>query len=240
MWESLFSFIKLGFATVLNKISFGAFGGELIAEANAEIAEQQLKREELANKIVDDAKKNRDTAAAADEKKAAERDARDKKYAAAKYGAEKKAIDDKAKAEAPKESLDYSSPEATLKTFAAQQGSPLAKAETVKAELKPPTATAAAEATKKSMASDSALKQAAAAQDKQEKEKAKTAGATGAPVQTGAPAETTQSTTDSLLKELNTNMAALLTATRENNRIAEKQLSAQQSMSGDLFSSVSA
>jgi hypothetical protein len=272
VWESLFTFIKLGFATLINKLSFGKFGGEMMVEAQAELDQQQLKREELAKKIVDDAAATRKKNAAEDEKKAAERDARDKKYAAAKYGAEKKAIDDKAKAEAPKESLDYSSPEATLKTFAAQQdsplakaepkkdekatgtpvakaepkkdekatGTPVAKAETVKAELKPPTATAAGEATKKSMASDSALKQAAAAQDKQEKEKAKTAGATGTPVQTGAPVDTAQSTTDSLLKELNTHMAALLKATKENNRIAEQQLSAQQSMSGDLFTSFAA
>jgi hypothetical protein len=35
-------------------------------------------------------------------------------------------------------------------------------------------------------------------------------------------------------------MVALLRATRENNRIAEKQLSAQESMGGDLFSNVAA
>jgi hypothetical protein len=257
MWESLFSFIKLGFATVLNKISFGAFGGDLVKEANAELAEQQLKREELANKIVDDAKNNREAAAAADAKKSKERADRDKKFAEAKFGAEKKAIDDKAKAEAPKATVDLESgPEAMLKSFAEQQnsdlvkvepkkdekstGTPVAKAETVKAELKPPTATAAGEAAKRSMASDSDKKKAATESDAETARLKNAGNKSNSPQQTGTPTETAQSTTDSLLKELNTNMVALLSATRENNRIAEKQLSAQQSMSGDLFSSVSA
>jgi hypothetical protein len=255
--EGFFLALKAGFFTLLNKIPGmrGDFDDDLkeISKEQTRIADEKAA---LETKISEEMKANRDKNAADAKKKEEERDKRDKKYAAAKYGAEKKAIDDKAKAEAPKESLDYSSPEATLKTFAAQQdsplakaepkkdekaaGTPVAKAETVKAELKPPTATAAGESTKKAMASDSALKQAAAAQDKQEKEKAKTAGAAGAPVQTGAPVETAQSTTDSLLKELNTHMAALLKATRENNRIAEQQLSAQQSMSGDLFTSMGA
>jgi len=242
MWTSYKSFFVMlqgGFLKLLDYIPGIDMSDEIEANKKAQ-EELAAEKSALETKMAEEMKANRDKNAADAKKKEEERDKRDKKYAAAKYGAEKKAIDDKAKAEAPKESLDYSSPEATLKTFAAQQDSPLAKAETVKAELKPPTATAAAEATKKSMASDSALKQAAAAQDKQEKEKAKTAGATGTPAQTGAPVETAQSTTDSLLKELNTHMAALLKATKENNRIAEQQLSAQQSMSGDLFTSMGA
>lgn len=212
-----------------------------IEAAQAEQLALSQEREELNTKIVDDMAANRDKNAADDRKKTAERDARDKKYATAKFGAEKKAIDDKAKAESESSSAitDYSSPEAVLKGFAQQQGSPLAKAETVKAELKPPTATAAAEATKKSMTADADKK----AQDKKVKEDAKkdaTAEQSSAAAQAGAPADTSQSTTDSLLKDLNTTMVALLRATRDNNQIAEKQLSAQQSMSGDLFTSMGA
>jgi hypothetical protein len=239
MWESLFTFIKFGFATLINKLSFGALGGEMLAEAGEELKAQAAEREALETKIATEMKDNRDKNAADAKKKEDERAARDKKYAEAKYGEEKKAIDKKAEAEAPKASVDYSGPEAMLKSFAAQQGSPLAKAESVKAELKPPTATAGAEATKKSMASESDKK----TQDQKAKEDTKntgTSGTSGAPVQTGAPASTSQSTTDSLLKELNTNMVALLRATRENNRIAEKQLSAQESMGGDLFTNVAA
>jgi hypothetical protein len=257
MWESLFTFIKFGFATLINKLSFGALGGEMLAEAGEELKAQAAEREALETKIATEMKDNRDKNAADAKKKEEERDKRDKKYAEAKHGAEKKAIDDKAKAEAPSTpGVDVNSgPEAMLKSFATQQksdlvkvdpkkdekaaGTPVAKAETVKAELKPPTATAAGEATKKSMASESD-KKAQEQKAKEDEKKAGKGGAAGAPVQTGAPVDTNQSTTDSLLKELNTHMAALLKATKENNRIAEQQLSAQQSMSGDLFTSMGA
>ena len=258
--EGFFVNLKAGFFGLLNKIP--GFRGDFDADLKELEAEQTRIAQEkaaLETKISTEMEANRNKNAADAKKKEEERAARDKKYAEAKFGAEKKAIDDKAKAEAPKESLDYSSPEATLKTFAAQQGSPLAKvepkkdektagtpvakAESVRADLKPPNATAGAEATKNSMTADekekAALKRAAAAQDAEEA--AKKAGKGGSPApQSGTPTETAQSTTDSLLKELNTNMVALLTATRDNNRIAEKQLSAQQSMSGDLFTSIGA
>jgi hypothetical protein len=259
--EGFFLTLKAGFFTLLNKIPGmrGDFDDDLkeISKEQTRIADEKAA---LETKISAEMQTNRDKNAADAKKKEDERAKRDKQYAAAKYGEEKKAIDKKAEAEGPQAaSVDYSGPEAMLKSFAAQQGSPLAKAEpkkdekpagtpvakaeTVKADLKPPTATAGAEVTKKSMSADekekAVLKKAAAAQDAEEA--AKKAGKSGAPtVQTGALVETNQSTTDSLLKELNTNMVALLSATRENNRIAEKQLSAQESMGGDLFSNVAA
>ena len=257
MWtnyKSFFVMLQGGFLKLLDYIPGIDMSDEIEANKKAQ-EELAAEKSALETKMAEEMKANRDKNAADAKKKEEERDKRDKKYAAAKYGAEKKAIDDKSKAEAPKESLDYSSPEATLKTFAAQQGSPLAKAEpkkdekaagtpvakaeTVKAELKPPTATAAGEATKKSMASESD-KKAQEQKAKEDEKKAGKEGAAGAPAQTGAPVDTNQSTTDSLLKELNTHMAALLKATKENNRIAEQQLSAQQSMSGDLFTSMGA
>jgi hypothetical protein len=238
--EEFFIKLKAGFFGVLNRIP--GFRGDFDTDLKELEKEQTRIAEEkaaLETKISTEMQTNRDKNAADAKKKEDERAARDKKYAEAKYGEEKKAIDKKAEAEAPKASVDYSGPEAMLKSFAAQQGSPLAKAESVKADLKPPTATAGAEATKKSMASESDKK----TQDQKAKEDTKntgTSGTSGAPSQTGAPVQTNQSTTDSLLKELNTNMVALLRATRENNRIAEKQLSAQESMGGDLFTNVAA
>jgi hypothetical protein len=267
--EGFFVNLKAGFFGLLNKIP--GFRGDFDADLKELEAEQTRIAQEkaaLETKISTEMEANRNKNAADAKKKEDERAARDKKYAEAKYGEEKKAIDKKAEAEAPKASVDYSGPEAMLKSFANQQkvdyskigaadgtfkvdpkkfqdstGTPVAKAESVRADLKPPNATAGAEATKNSMTADEkekvALKRAAAAQDAEEA--AKKAGKGGSPApQSGTPTETAQSTTDSLLKELNTNMVALLRATRENNRIAEKQLSAQESMGGDLFSNVAA
>jgi hypothetical protein len=224
--SSLLSFLKLGFATLINKLSFGALGGELMEEAGQELKAQAEEREALEKKIAADIQTNQDKNAADVKKKEDERAKRDGKYAEAKFGEEKKAIEKKAEAEAPKTVALDAGPEAMLKSFAAQQGSPLAKAESVKQTM-------VAEADNKKT------------QEQKSKEAAKgsSEGGTasgGSPAQTGAPASASQSTTDSLLKELNTNMVALLRATRENNRIAEQQLSAQQSMSGDLFTNVAA
>jgi hypothetical protein len=253
--ESFFLMLKGGFLELLDYIPGVDMSEEIEANKKAQ-EELDSKKAALETKMAEEMKANRDKNAADAKKKEEERAARDKKYAAAKFGEEKKAIDKKAEAEAPKATVDLESgPEAMLKSFATQQksdlvkvdpkkdekaaGTPVAKAETVKAELKPPTATAAGEATKKSMASESD-KKAQEQKAKEDEKKAGKGGASGAPAQTGAPVETAQSTTDSLLKELNTHMAALLKATKENNRIAEQQLSAQQSMSGDLFTSMGA
>ena len=259
MWTSYKSFFVMlqgGFLKLLDYIPGIDMSDEIEANKKAQ-EELAAEKSALETKMAEEMKANRDKNAADAKKKEEERDKRDKKYAEAKHGAEKKAIDDKAKAEAPSTpGVDVNSgPEAMLKSFATQQksdlvkvdpkkdektaGTPVAKAETVKAELKPPTATAAGEATKKSMASESD-KKAQEQKAKEDEKKAGKEGAAGAPAQTGAPVDTNQSTTDSLLKELNTHMAALLKATKENNRIAEQQLSAQQSMSGDLFTSMGA
>jgi hypothetical protein len=240
--EGFFLALKAGFFTLLNKIPGmrGDFDDDLkeISKEQTRIAEEKAA---LETKISTEMQTNRDKNAADAKKKEDERAKRDKQYAEAKYGEEKKAIDKKAEAEAPKASVDYSGPEAMLKSFAVQQGSPLAKAESVKAELKKPTATAGADTTKQTMVAEADNKKSQEQKAKEAAKKSSEGGSeTSVPTQTGAPASTSQSTTDSLLKELNTNMVALLRATRENNRIAEKQLSAQESMGGDLFTNVAA
>ena len=233
-----------------------------IEAAEKEQLEIATEREALNTKIVADMAANRDKAAAEDAKKAKSREDRDKKLAEAKHGAEKKAIDDKAKAEAAPGpvAIDYTSPEAMLKGYAAQQGSPLAKAEpkkdektagtpvakaeTVKAELKPPTATAAGESTKKAMVSDSALKQAAEAQKAEAQKKTDEAAAEKSgkskTAAAGADKSTTQESAESLLSTLNTHMAELVRISKANNRISEKQLSVQEGFGGDLFSNAAA
>lgn len=60
MWKSLFNFIKLGFAKVLNTISFGKFGGDWIKEAEADLAANTEERAELERKMSGTMKKNRE------------------------------------------------------------------------------------------------------------------------------------------------------------------------------------
>jgi hypothetical protein len=129
MWKSLFSFIKLGFATLLNKLSFGAFGGELVAEANAELAEQSKERERLATETAERMEANRKKGFEDQEKRDKARESRDKKFYADKTERDKKT------ATPETTSLDMSSPEATAVSFFTQQKSPLVKAEATKKEL---------------------------------------------------------------------------------------------------------
>jgi hypothetical protein len=124
--------------------------------------------------------------------------------------------------------LDYSSPEASLKTFAMQQRSNL-----VKGEVKSPK-TGAVDAARQTMVADAETKKQAEAlkQAKLAEAEAKLAKDTevGKIMSTDA-----QSSEESAAKALNTTMMELLRVTKENNRIAEKQLSAQESLGGDLF-----
>jgi hypothetical protein len=124
--------------------------------------------------------------------------------------------------------LDYSSPEASLKTFAMQQRSNL-----VKGEVKSPK-TGAVDAARQTMVADAetkkqaeTLKQAKLAEAEAKLAKDKEVGKI---MSTDA-----QSSEESMTKALNTTMMELLRVTKENNRIAEKQLSAQESLGGDLF-----
>jgi hypothetical protein len=128
--------------------------------------------------------------------------------------------------------LDYSSPEASLKTFAMQQRSNL-----VKGEVKSPK-TGAVDAARQTMVADAETKkqaekaaaEKAAAKEKEMAEKDAKFKEAGKIMSTDA-----QSSEESMTKALNTTMMELLRVTKENNRIAEKQLSAQESLGGDLF-----
>jgi hypothetical protein len=129
--------------------------------------------------------------------------------------------------------LDYSSPEASLKTFAMQQRSNL-----VKGEVKSPKV-GAVDTARQSIISDAETKKQAEAlkQAKLAEAEAKLAKDTeaGKIMSTGS-----QSSEESMAKALNNTMMELLRVTKENNRIAEKQLSAQESLGGDLFLNVAA
>jgi hypothetical protein len=129
--------------------------------------------------------------------------------------------------------LDYSSPEASLKTFAMQQRSNL-----VKGEVKSPK-TGAVDAARQTMVADAETKKQAEAlkQTKLAEAEAKLAKDTEAGKIMSTDA---QSSEESAAKALNTTMMELLRVTKENNRIAEKQLSAQESLGGDLFTNVAA
>jgi hypothetical protein len=129
--------------------------------------------------------------------------------------------------------LDYSSPESSLKTFAMQQRSNL-----VKGEVKSPNA-GTVDAARQSMVADSETKKQAEAlkQAKLAEEEAKLAKDANATKMMSTDA---QSSEESAAKALNTTMMELLRVTKENNRIAEKQLSAQESLGGDLFTNVAA
>jgi hypothetical protein len=144
--------------------------------------------------------------------------------------------------------LDYSSPEASLKTFAMQQRSDLVKGEVkspktgavdaarqtlVKGEVKSPK-TGAVDAARQTMVADAETKKQAETlkQAKLAEAEAKLAKNTEAGKIMSTDA---QSSEESMTKALNTTMMELLRVTKENNRIAEKQLSAQESLGGDLF-----
>ena len=225
-----------GIYALLNKIPGmrGDFDDNLkqIAKEQEEMGKRKEERE---NRISDTMKANREKAAEEDKKKEKTREARDKKYSQMKFGAEKKAIADKAKVEkaaiekkAEKVSIDYSSPEATAKSFFAQQKSPLAAKKSAP-EVKAAAATAKAEATKKSIEADADVKKAEVQKKEAEQKKEE--------ADKGTMPGTTQESAETLLAQLNTNMSELLRITRDNNRVAQKQLNVQEGLSGDVWAS---
>jgi chemotaxis protein histidine kinase CheA len=239
--------IKEGFYSLLNKIPGmrGDFDDDL-KEIAKEQEEMDKKKEMREQRISDNMKANRESAKKAEEKKAQEREQRDKKFANMKFGAEmkgigaktaaeKKAIADKKEAE-KSVSIDYSTPEGSAKSFFAQQKSPLvAKADAAKKvtpEAKKEAATAKAEAAKKSMEADAeAKKTQAQKKETNQKEQEKTKETVPQP---------TQESAETLLAQLNNNMSELLRITRENNRVAQKQLNVQEGLSGDVWANPAA
>jgi hypothetical protein len=142
------------------------------------------------------------------------------------------------KAEAPKSSaapadtrvpINYGGgPEALLKQFANQENTPMVK----EAQQKVAQAEAArkeieSKAQAEAKAKEEALKKADAAKEEAEK---KTKG--------GATAPAGQESSETLLAQLNSNMAQLIRINKEQKDISEKQLGVQRSLTGDLFASV--
>lgn len=136
--------------------------------------------------------------------------------------------------------LDYNAgPEALLKQFAESEGSPLlpskqqaTPANIIKKAAEP------AETTKREIEQKGEEKAAAEkkAQDyKKEEEKAKKKFEEEQGTKTPA---TNQESAETLLAQLNTNMAELIKLTKEQKDLGEKQLSVQRSLTGDLFAAV--
>jgi hypothetical protein len=142
------------------------------------------------------------------------------------------------KAEAPKSSaapadtrvpINYGGgPEALLKQFVNQENTPMVKeaqqrvaqAEAARKEIE-------SKAQAEAKAKEEALKKADAAKEEAEK---KTKGGTTAPAG--------QESSETLLAQLNSNMAQLIRINKEQKDISEKQLGVQRSLTGDLFASV--
>lgn len=260
--------IKEGFFTLLNKIPGmrGDFDDDL-KEIAKEQEEMDKRKEDREKRISDTMKANRDKAAEEEKKKEAQRNARDQKFANMKFGAEmkgigakteaeKKAIAEKAEAEKPV-AIDYSGPEGTARSFFQQQKAPeyvkaqqqaeqakLAgmteqekekylseKAKKASPETKKESATAKAEATKKGMEADADAKKAEALKKEEQQKEEKSKEMLPQP---------TQESAETLLAQLNNNMSELLRITKANNRVAQKQLNVQESLSGDVWANPAA
>lgn len=223
-FKQFFLILKEGFYSFLNKIPGmrGDFDEDLkaIAEEREALAKE---KEQLVDDTAQRMQDNRD----AQKKKEDDRAARDARMSAKRHSYEMKGIGDKSKAELKavsdkkeaekKTSLDYNSPEATLKSFTKQQSSsPLAKAEAAKKTIE----TQAEEKQKE--------KEAAEKKAQEMKKTADEIKGTG----TSAPAQESQ---ESQLARLNNNMEELLKIQHKNLKTAERQLGVQEGLSGDAF-----
>jgi hypothetical protein len=161
-----------------------------------------------------------------DKKIADARSANDKKAHDHKVGLDKKAADDKKAAES---GINYNdSPEALLKQYAAKEGSPL----TPKAS-----ATQRVESTKKELEAKGEEKAAAEKKAQQEAE-AKKAAEEKVKNDENKKQPAGQESAETLLAQLNSNMAQLIRINQEQKDIGERQLGVQRSLTGDLFASV--
>lgn len=218
----------------------------------AEQAALAQDKEKLQNKLDENAKANLAEQQKRDEEKAKAREERDKKIAAAraqndkkehehKVGLDKKAAEDKA---AKESGIDYGAgPEELLKQFATVENSPLvtseAKKEAKSVEVKEKQSTqptAAAETTKKEIEAEAEKKKAEAAKKAQDYKNEEEAAKREFEKENKKPA--TQESAETLLAQLNTNMAELIKVTKEQKDIGERQLTVQKSLTGDLFAAV--
>ena len=219
-------FLEEGFLNLLDKITFG--------DANKAV-KANLAKLDADKKELDDREKARD---AKREATAKERQAEKDKNALARENkkVDAKTLDDKKKAaaanaEADKKLNANQNGESLLVDFAKQQGSPLVPKDKQEAAKK-------AEGTKKEIEAKGEAK--TAAEDKAAAEAAAKEEATKKTKGQGSPNSTApgQESAETLLAQLNNNMAQLIRISKEQKDIGEKQLSVQRSLSGDLFASV--
>jgi len=229
MWEgykSFFTLIKMGFLKVINTISFGAVGGDALKEAEQEYADQVAEREKLAQQMSDRMAANRAEADAKEEKREKVKEATDiatikekQKHAAGLKDANKK------EAEAKEESVkNYADPIALLKQEANQQKSAFIK-DVPNSSVAGP----------KQLVDDAEAKKAAEAKQAEDAKKATGSGGKGG---TTAPAPATQESAETLLASLNTKMDQLIKINKGTHDVNERQLSVQQSLSGDLYQNI--
>ena len=223
---------------LLNKVTFGAAG---ISE------EEKARRDALRSdaKALRDAEKEK--IKTADQHKAELKEDK-KKFAETKLTSDKvtglakkeaAAKEEAVKAQEKANSVDYNSgPEGLLLQHANKEGSALVPKEALPKDSKQEVVKNA-ETTKKEIEQKGEEKQKAEADKaKAEAEKKAKEEADKKTKEEGEKKKGTQETAETLLAQLNTNMAQLIKINQEQKDIGEKQLSVQRGLSGDLFVAV--
>jgi hypothetical protein len=240
-WEALKSNLELFGMTIMDFVDNirsklpSMLGGISEEEAAARKEEREERKKALADK---EAARDVERKKVADERESSSnKKARDQKAAEL----DKKIMSTKTKfaggigktadtVEAANKTLDTNQGEiGLLKDFAKQEGSPLVPTDKKEAAAK-------AEATKKEIEAKGEAKTAAEEKARQEAEAKKEAEKKAN--EGKGPAAPAQESAESLLAQLNSNMAQLIRLNQEQKDIGERQLSVQRSLTGDLFASV--
>ncbi len=212
------------------KLTFTDAGKEELAKKQALLAEEEARHKTSTMELETRLQKNRteNLKVQQDQEKAREkeREKRDKDRHAKQKEGDKSVADHKKDLDKKASGVDTNAgPEAMLKQFATQEGSPLvpkseqtAKAETTKKEIE-------AKGEEKKAAEEKAAKEADA--KKQAEEKAKEEADKKKPA--------TQESAETLLAQLNTHMAQLLKLTAQTTTNTYEQVAATKGLSKDLF-----
>lgn len=211
-----FILLKEGFLALLDKITFG--------DANKAVKQRQAELE-AEKKDLDEKEKLRDQKRAATAKERSESEGAKKRAETVKeldknFKGAAKGIGKTAEAlEKSNKTIDMNAgPEALAKQFAEAEGSYLIPKDKKDAAAK-------ADATKKEIETKAEEKSKAEEKAKEETKNEKES----------KPTAPTQESAESLLAQLNTNMARLVRIANEQKDIEEKQLGVQRSLRGDLF-----
>ena len=244
--KAVFEDITEGFSSIIDTILHlipNAMGG-MSDEVYKQRQEEREARKKARDEALEAAKAEKDLKIAAQKAEVQE----DKKKFAEKkvyVDANKKLTDRElsskeaaAKAAEKAASIDYNSgPEALLKQFAEHEKSPLAqKSASAAPQVQAKEAAKTAEATKKELESKGEEKAAADRKALQEAEAKKAAELKTK--EEGAKPTPAQETAETLLAQLNSNMAQLIRISQEQKEIGERQLSVQKGLTGNLFASV--